>query len=95
MFDSLKKGDGIMFEAVVVGLGSEYKMHHLHALSVSKTSSFKSLDDIIVRESALPWKHISLKKLNNQYDKSNSSTKILGVLKSEGVAQWMLSAKLS
>lgn len=54
MFDSLRKGDGIMFEAVVVGLGSEFKMHHLHALSMSKTSSFKSLDDIIVRESALP-----------------------------------------
>jgi hypothetical protein len=54
MFDSLKKGEGIHFEAVIVGLGSEYKMHHLHAQSVSKTSTFKQLDEIIVRESALP-----------------------------------------
>jgi len=38
MFDSLKKGDGILFEAVIVGLGSEYKMHHLHVLSMSKTT---------------------------------------------------------
>lgn len=54
MFDGLKKGDGIKFEAVIQGLGSEFKMHHLHAIDVVPTSSFKLLNDILVRESALP-----------------------------------------
>ena len=31
MLDSLKKGDGIDFKAVLVGQGTEFKMHHLHA----------------------------------------------------------------
>lgn len=54
MFDGLKKGDGIKFEAVIQGLGSEFKMHHLHAVDVVPTGSFKLLNDILVRESALP-----------------------------------------
>lgn len=55
MFDGLKKGDGIQFEAKVEGLGSEFKMHHLHAIEVSKNGQFKMLNDILVRDSALPW----------------------------------------
>jgi hypothetical protein len=30
-------------------------MHHLHAINVEKTGNYKELNDIIVRESALPW----------------------------------------
>ena len=33
-YDSLKKGDGIDFEATLVGLGNEFKMHHLRAKTV-------------------------------------------------------------
>lgn len=54
MLDGLKKGDGIKFEATVEGLGSEFKMHHLHAIDVTPTGTFKQLNDILVRESALP-----------------------------------------
>jgi len=53
-YDSLKKGDGIDFEAVLVGLGNEFKMHHLHAKAVFHNGSYKELDEIVVRESALP-----------------------------------------
>jgi hypothetical protein len=35
-------------------LGNEFKMHHLHAIDVEKTGGFKELNQIIVRESALP-----------------------------------------
>ena len=55
LFDSLYKGQGISFEANILGLGNEYKMHHLHAKSVTKIQTFNNIDDIIVRESALPW----------------------------------------
>ena len=54
MLDNLKKGDGIRFDAVLVGLGNEFKMHHLHAVDVVKTGQFKEFGDIIVRESTLP-----------------------------------------
>jgi hypothetical protein len=50
----LKKGDEIEFEAKIMGLGSEFKMHHLHALNIDKTGNFKELSQIIVRESTLP-----------------------------------------
>ena len=53
-FDSLKKGEGIRFEAKIMSLGNEFKMHHLHALSLDKTGSFKELQEIVIRESALP-----------------------------------------
>ena len=49
-----KEGDGIDFDAVLVGLGNEFKMHHLHAKRVKRNESFKELADIVVRESALP-----------------------------------------
>ena len=42
------------FDARLIGLGNEFKMHHLQALDVSVTKSFKAFEDIIVRESALP-----------------------------------------
>ncbi len=54
MFDGLRKGNGIKFQATVQGLGSEFKMHHLNAIEVSPTGNFKLLNDILVRESALP-----------------------------------------
>ena len=54
MFDGIRKGDGIDFEAVIVGVGNEFKMHHLHAKSVVKNNTFKELDEIVVRESTLP-----------------------------------------
>lgn len=53
-YDGLKKGAGIKFEAVVQGLGSEFKMHHLKATDVKETGNFKLLNDILVRDSALP-----------------------------------------
>lgn len=53
-FDNLKKGEGIEFEAVLVSLGNEFKMHHLKAREVLKNGNFKDIRDISVRESALP-----------------------------------------
>ena len=35
-FDGLRKGDGIEFDAVLVGLGNEFKMHHLQAKNVRR-----------------------------------------------------------
>jgi len=54
MYDSLKKGDHIKFKGKLLGLGNEFKMHHLHSLSIEKTGAFKEIDEIIVRESSLP-----------------------------------------
>lgn len=54
VFSSLKKGEQIKFDAIIMTLGNEFKMHHLHALNIDKTGNFKELNDIIVRESALP-----------------------------------------
>ena len=58
LYDSLKKGDGIDFDAVLVGLGNEFKMHHLHSKRVKKNGTTKHLKDIVVRESSLPWVHV-------------------------------------
>lgn len=41
MLDSLKKGDGIDFKAVLVGQGTEFKMHHLHSHTITKNNTFK------------------------------------------------------
>lgn len=54
MYDSLKKGDHIRFNAKLLGLGNEFKMHHLHSMKIEKTGQFKEIDEIIVRESSLP-----------------------------------------
>lgn len=54
MFNQLIKGDEIRFRAKVMTLGNEFKMHHLHALDLEKTGNWKELNQIIVRESALP-----------------------------------------
>lgn len=54
LIKSLKKGDGINFSGALVGQGTEFKMHHLHAKSISKNDSFMELSEIVVRESALP-----------------------------------------
>jgi hypothetical protein len=40
MLDSLQKGMGIDFEAVLVGQGNEFKMHHLHAKKLSLNNQF-------------------------------------------------------
>ena len=37
-----------------MGLGNEFKMHHLHAKKVRRNDKFQELQDIVVRESALP-----------------------------------------
>jgi hypothetical protein len=39
----LKKGEGIRFEAKIMSLGNEFKMHHLHAITLEKTGLFKEL----------------------------------------------------
>lgn len=54
MLNGLKKGDGLDFKGVLVGQGTEFKMHHLHGLSVKKNGQFMELSEIVVRESALP-----------------------------------------
>ena len=54
MFDALQKGDEVEFDAVLVGLGNEYKMHHLHGKKLEKTGNHKEIDDIIIKESTLP-----------------------------------------
>ena len=53
-YDTLVKGTGLEFEATLVGLGNEFKMHHLHARKIKKNETFKELNSIVVRESALP-----------------------------------------
>ena len=50
----LQKGEELRFEARIVSMGNEFKMHHLHALSFEKTGRSTILSDIIVRESTLP-----------------------------------------
>lgn len=54
MLKGLKKGDGIDFSGVLVGQGTEFKMHHLHGKSMSKNGTFMELSEIVVRESSLP-----------------------------------------
>ena len=51
---SLEKGDEIMFDAKIMTLGNEFKMHHLHLLDFEKTGNSIPLQDIVVRESTLP-----------------------------------------
>ena len=50
----LVKGDEIQFRAKIMTLGNEFKMHHLHGIDIEKTGGWKELNQIIVRESALP-----------------------------------------
>jgi ribosomal protein L19 len=54
LFNGLKKGDQVKFEAKIMTLGNEFKMHHLHGVNIEKTGQFKELNDIVIRESALP-----------------------------------------
>ena len=54
LITNLKKGEQIRFRAKIMTLGNEFKMHHLHAIEISKTGEFKDLKQIIVRETALP-----------------------------------------
>ena len=51
---SLQKGDEVQFDARIMSLGNEFKMHHLHALDFIKTGNSIILSDIVVRESTLP-----------------------------------------
>lgn len=54
VFDRLKKGDEVRYKAKIMNLGNEFKMHHLHAIDIQLTGGHKELNEIIVRESALP-----------------------------------------
>jgi len=55
MFDSLQKGDEISFDAIIVNMGGEFKMHHLHAKGdIEKTGANTDIGKIVVKESALP-----------------------------------------
>ena len=38
-YDGLAKGDGIDFEAKLVGLGNEFKIHHLHAKHINRNGT--------------------------------------------------------
>jgi hypothetical protein len=37
-----------------MNMGNEFKMHHAKAIDVQQNGKFKLLNDIVVRESALP-----------------------------------------
>jgi hypothetical protein len=39
LIQSLQKGDELMFKAIVVSLGNEFKMHHLHLIDFEKTGN--------------------------------------------------------
>jgi hypothetical protein len=54
LIKSLEKGDEIVFDAKIMTLGNEFKMHHLHLLNFEKTGNSVPLNDIVVRESTLP-----------------------------------------
>jgi hypothetical protein len=51
---SLNKGDEIAFDARIMSMGNEFKMHHLHLLEFDKTGNSTPLSEIVVRESTLP-----------------------------------------
>lgn len=51
---NLQKGDEIAFDARIMSLGNEFKMHHLHLLDFEKTGEHMELSEIVVRESTLP-----------------------------------------
>jgi len=51
---SLEKGDEIEFDARIMTLGNEFKMHHLHLNDFEKTGKSITLSEIVVRESTLP-----------------------------------------
>jgi hypothetical protein len=50
----IKKGDQVLFKAEIRALGDEFKMHHLHGISVTKTGDNMNLTDIIVNEAKIP-----------------------------------------
>lgn len=54
LIKSLQKGDELAFTARIMSLGNEFKMHHLHAIDFDKTGNSIQLQEILVRESALP-----------------------------------------
>lgn len=55
LYDALNKGDEVAFNAVLVSMGNEFKMHHLHGKGdMQKTGARMELGDIVVNETALP-----------------------------------------
>ena len=56
-----------MFNARIMSLGNEFKMHHLHAIKFEVTGQSIQLSDIIVRESTLPWTVIIIIIINKHY----------------------------
>jgi len=49
-YDSLVKGDELDFKATVISMGNEFKMHHLHGVTTSKTGKHVELGDVKIRE---------------------------------------------
>ena len=68
MFDGLQKGDELQFTATLVGLGNEFKMHHLHVKELMTTGNRKEIDDITIIESHLPW-HALIKQKSKKIDR--------------------------
>lgn len=54
LIDSLRSGDQITFNAKFISLGDEFNVNHLHALSITKTGTYKALPEIMIIEDALP-----------------------------------------
>ena len=52
VYDNLRPGDGIDFDAIMVSLGNEFKMHELRAKSVKKNGQSRKFNDIEVKESS-------------------------------------------
>ena len=54
IYDSLRRGDGFDFEAILVAQGNDHKMHELSARKIARNGLYRNYSDIVVRESALP-----------------------------------------
>ena len=54
MLETLKKGHELRFKAVMVAIGNEFKMHHLKAVSITKTGYIRELSGLYVRDNSLP-----------------------------------------
>ena len=54
LFQALEKGEEVQFRAKFITHGTEFKMHHLHAIDINKTGRKTDLGEITVKEFALP-----------------------------------------
>ncbi len=53
LFDSLKPGDHVYFEAYMAEVGDEYKAHHLHGKSLTKQGEGVDPKDINVKKTKI------------------------------------------